>query len=152
MLVSEIGNILLTGALLPVVPPSQKPFATISAAALHEGDTVPADHTRRLLAGPLPDLASRQLASSAQGRKTLEDVQSTAVKWLSELMEPTFDGHHEDGSRRDSLITIGGAVDEEVELIVTVLVSCSSARKLISTAPTERSELASRRARLGTSG
>lgn len=123
MLVSEITNILLTGSLLPNMPPAQKPFATPSSVHV-ESETVQADHTRRLLAESLPSDTSRQLAFFSQGRETVGEVQKAGEKWLSEIMEPMVEGYHEDGGRRDSIFSVGGgAVDEEIELTVTVLVS-----------------------------
>ena len=121
MLVSEIANVILTGSLLPATSVDQAPFAR--ACGLAEViDTVQADHIRRLLAEPLGAGEQYRLGLTGQGETGLKALEQEATRWLADIMEPVVDDRAAD--RRDSLFTLGGAaVDEEVELTVTVLVS-----------------------------
>ena len=132
MLVSEIVNVFLTTALLPQIQPDQSAFASPFGLA-ESTNPVPAEQTRKLLEKKVTADPSQLLSSSDQGLHALKDAEAAGARWLSELIDPDL-LHEYAGSRRSSLFSITGVVDEEVELTVTVLY-------LLNTLSLHRSEL-----------
>ena len=121
MIVSELANTVLTSALLPHSDVDQTFFARSTTIA-EIGQTVQAGHIRRLLEEPIPVDRSKQLSSTSEGETALEEVETAAQRWLSDVLEPAVEDL-ETTDRRGSLFSMSGPMDEEIELIVTVLVS-----------------------------
>lgn len=123
MIVSEVINVLLAGALLPDVVPDQGASISGGTSSVR---SIQAQQIKLLLAEPLPQDRDRQLSSTATGNNVLQDLALTALRWWDDLTDPRSDGASAfDGGRQNSLLSMGdGNGDEEIELTVAVLVGC----------------------------
>ena len=131
ILVSEIANVLLAGALLAADKPEHRPFAHTPPSSAHlayddfQGSVI-SHQMEQLIANPLALAADTKLFTN-KDTSAADELAKSAVRWWNEVTRPAreTDG---DGAgefeRRDSLFTLGGGIlDEEVEITVSLLVS-----------------------------
>jgi phosphatidylinositol 4-kinase len=123
MLITESVNILLASSLLPTVRPKRPPFThSFDQATGLEDETLQARHVGLLVNEALSSKAHARLHASSDGAKVLQAASAMALRSWGECMGGT--GGVEESSRRDSLFTLGGGIqDEEIELGVAILVS-----------------------------
>jgi hypothetical protein len=149
MLITESINILLAGALLPHIEPNQRNFAQTQELATGQGETLQAYQTGLLVNTQLQVENQKKLYASRDGARVLEQASVMALRSWSEIMGG--EGGGLEAARRDSLLSMGGGVqDEEIELAVAILVSLSikmQNRANDAAAPDEYAELAFSRAR-----
>jgi len=131
MLVAEIANLLLAGSLLPESRPEQHLFArsydphqSTSSSGGASTSHLPAMQISQLVEEPIEVDEQQKLSYTETSRRVAGEVETTALRWWTELSGGGINVEEGDHGRRNSLFSMGGgAQDEEVELGVTVLVS-----------------------------